>query len=78
MEIRECKDLQGNEIFELIKYCSCEKCKNRRSKRLHTNEIYIYFKDINKKNEAEKIANDFKCDGVYQNSSLNINKIVTL
>ena len=53
MLYRECKDLNGNKDFEMIKYCDCEKCKNRRLKRLHTNEIYIYFKDINKKHEAE-------------------------
>ena len=69
MLYRECKDLNGNKVFEMIKYCSCEKCKNRQSQRKYSNKKYVYFKDVIKKNEAENILNNFKCNGIYNNNS---------
>ena len=69
MLYRECKDLNGNKVFEMIKYCDCEKCKNRQSQRKTSNKKYVYFKDVIKKNEAENILNNFKCNGIYSNNS---------
>lgn len=69
MLFRECKDSEGNKIFEMFGYCGCEICNVRALKRLHTKGKYVYFNDINKKEEAEKILKQFNCNQVYNKNS---------
>lgn len=65
MTVRECKDLEGNKKFELVKYCECDTCKNRMLQRKPVNTKYIYYKDLNKKEKAQKILNSWECDKNY-------------
>ena len=61
MNIRVCKDLQNNTVYESYKYCDCDHCMNNLKNRKTVNKATITTYDKNKIEDMKIFLNSWNC-----------------